>query len=122
MYKETMKFVDYNGEEKEQTFYFNLNKAELLEMELSSEGGLEDTIKRLMNEKNGKEIVAMFKRLILQSYGEKTVDGRFTKSEEMAKKFSETAAYPELFTKLATDADAAAAFVNGIVPQQVAEA
>lgn len=119
MLKKTIKFTDYNGEEKEQDFYFNLNKAELLEMELSATGGLEETINRLMNEKNGKEIVAMFKDLILRSYGEKTVDGRFTKSPELSKKFSETAAYPELFTELATDADAASAFVNGIVPQQV---
>lgn len=116
MLKKTIKYTDYNGEEKEQDFFFNLNKAELLEMELSAEGGLEATIKRLMDEKNGREIVTMFKSLILQSYGEKTIDGRFEKSPEISKKFSETAAYPELFTELATDADAAAAFVNGIVP------
>ena len=100
MLKKTIKFTDYNGEEKSQDFYFNLNKAELLEMELSAEGGLENTINRL----------------ILQSYGEKTIDGRFEKSHELSKKFSETAAYPELFTELATDADAASAFVNGIIP------
>lgn len=117
MLKKTIKYTDYNGENCERDFYFNLNKAELLEMELSAEGGLEATINRLMEAKDGKEIVAMFKKLILQSYGEKTVDGRFTKSEELSKKFSETAAYPELFTELATDADAASAFVNGIVPQ-----
>lgn len=117
MLKKTIKYTDYNGETCERDFYFNLNKAELLEMELSAEGGLEATINRLMEAKDGKEIVAMFKKLILQSYGEKTVDGRFTKSEELSKKFSETAAYPELFTELATDADAASAFVNGIVPQ-----
>lgn len=116
MLKKTIKFKDYNGEEKTQDFYFNLNKAELLEMELSAEGGLENTINRLMDEKNGKEIVAMFKALILQSYGEKTIDGRFEKSPELSKRFSETAAYPELFTELATDADAASAFVNGIIP------
>lgn len=117
MLKKTIKYTDYNGEEKEQDFYFNLNKAELLEMELSAEGGLEATIKRLMDEKNGREIVAMFKKLILQSYGEKTQDGRFAKSEEATRKFTETVAYAELFTELATDADAAAAFVNGIIPQ-----
>lgn len=118
MLKKTMKYTDYNGEEQERDFYFHLNKAELLEMELSADGGLEAMIKRLMEEKNGKKIVEIFKDLILKSYGEKTVDGRFTKSEELSKKFSETAAYPELFTELATDAEAASAFVNGIVPQQ----
>lgn len=118
MLKKHMKYKDYNGEEKEEDFYFNLNKAELFEMELSSEGGLEETINRLMNEKNGKEIIAMFKKLILGSYGVKTVDGRFAKSEELSRKFSETAAYPELFTELATNAESATAFVNGIVPEE----
>ena len=118
MLKKTIKYTDYNGEEKEQDFYFHLNKAELLEMELSAEGGLEATIKKLMDEKNGEKIVAMFKDLILKSYGEKTVDGRFAKSPELSKRFTETAAYPELFTELATDAEAASAFVNGIIPQQ----
>lgn len=117
MLKKTIKYTDYNGEEKEQDFYFHLNKAELLEMELSAEGGLEETIKRLMDAKDGKEIVAMFKKLILQSYGVKTVDGRFEKSEELSKKFSETAAYPELYYELATNSETASAFVNGIIGQ-----
>lgn len=115
MLKRTIKYKDYNGEDQERDFYFHLNKAELIEMELSSEGGLEETIKKLMQEKDGKKIVEMFKTIILTSYGEKTVDGRFTKSEELSKKFMETAAYPELFTELASDADAAADFVNGII-------
>lgn len=118
MLKKNIKFKDYNGEEKDQDFYFNLNKAELIEMELSTEGGIDKTVKRLMDEKDGKAIVSMFKKLILQSYGERTVDGRFEKSEELSKKFSETAAYPELFTELATNAEAAAAFVNGIIPEE----
>lgn len=117
MLKKTIKYTDYNGEEKEQEFRFHLNKAELLEMELSEAGGLEATIKQLMDEKDGKRIIAIFKDIIQKSYGVVTPDGRFEKSPELTKKFTETAAYPELFAELATDADAAAAFVNGIVPQ-----
>ena len=115
MLKKTMTYTDYNGEEITEDFYFNLNKAELIELELSATGGLEATIKRLMQEKNGKEIIAIFKELILKSYGIKTIDGKFKKSPEISKDFSETAAYPELFMELASDADAAAAFVNGLV-------
>lgn len=115
MIKKTIKFEDYNGEKKENDYYFHMNGAELTEMELSTPGGLEATIKRLMEEKDGKEIVALFKKLILDSYGEKTPDGRFEKSPELSRKFASTAAYPVLFMELATDADAAAAFVNGMI-------
>lgn len=115
MIKKTIEFEDYNGEKKKIDYYFHMNKAELTELELSTSGGLEATIKRLMDEKDGKEIVAIFKDLILKSYGEKTVDGRFHKSKELSEKFSETAAYPILFMELATDADAAANFVNGMI-------
>lgn len=114
MLKKTIKYKDYNGEEQERDFYFNLSQAELIEMELSATGGLEAMVKRLMEEVNGKEIVKLFKEIILKSYGERTVDGRFEKSEEISKRFSETAAYSDLFVELVTDADAAAAFVNGI--------
>ncbi len=115
MIKKTISYVDYNGEKKENDYYFHMNQAELTEMELSTPGGLEATIKRLMDEKDGKEIIAIFKKLIFDSYGEKTPDGRFEKSPELSRKFASTAAYPVLFMELATDADAAAAFVNGMI-------
>lgn len=115
MIKKTIKYEDYNGEKKENDYYFHMNEAELTELELSTPGGLEATIKRLMDEKDGKEIVAIFKKLIFDSYGEKTPDGRFEKSPELSRKFASTAAYPILFMELATDADAAAAFVNGMI-------
>ena len=38
------------------------------------------------------------------------------KSEEISNGFAQTEAYSQLFMELATDADAAAAFVNGIIP------
>lgn len=120
MLKKTFEYVDYNGETKKKDYYFNLSKAEILEMELSAEGGLEEKIRRLMDEKDGKEIMKMFKEIILGSYGEKTIDGRFTKSPEISKKFSETVAYSDLFVELCTDPDAAANFVNGIIPSDAA--
>ena len=115
MLKKTMKYVDYNGVEQERDFYFHLSKADVIRMELSSTGGLEAMVRRLMEEVNGREIVNLFEQIILESYGEKTVDGRFEKSPELSKKFKETAAYSDLFVELVTNADAASAFVNGII-------
>lgn len=119
MLKKTIKYTDYDGNEREETFYFNLSKAEVAEMELSVDGGLVKQIEKIVEEQDGKGIIEMFKDIILRSYGEKSPDGkRFIKSKELRDAFSQTEAYSELFMELATDAEAAAAFVNGIVPQQ----
>ena len=50
-------------------------------------------------------------------------DGRrFIKSAELSEAFSQTEAYSNLYMELITNADAAAAFINGIVPEDVAQA
>lgn len=113
-------YKDYNDVERTETFYFNLSKAELTEMEMGTAGGLAEMINKIVETKNVPEIIKVFKELILKAYGEKSADGkRFIKSEELAIGFSQTEAYSELFMELATDAEAAAAFVNGIMPADV---
>lgn len=123
MLKKRIKYVDYDNNEREEDFYFNLSKAEIAEMELSIEGGLQRWIEKVVDAKDTPQIIELFKRLILQSYGEKSPDGkRFIKSDELSKEFSQTEAYSELFMELATDETAAANFVNGIIPQEFSEA
>lgn len=120
MLKKTITYTDYNGESRTEDFYFNLSKAELAEMELSSEGGMQAYIEKIVNTHNNKELVQLFKDLILMSYGEKSLDGkRFIKNAELREAFSQTDAYSELFMELASNADAASAFVNGIIPQNL---
>lgn len=117
MLKKTIKYVDFDGNERTEDFYFNLTKAEVTEMELSTEGGLAKTLEKIVAEKDSKRIVETFKDLILKAYGEKSLDGkRFVKNQEVRDSFAQTEAYSELFMELATNADAAASFVNGIIP------
>ena len=117
MLKKTIEFVDYNGVERKEDFYFNLTKAEIMEMELSTSGGLAEMIQRIVKAQDAPAIIKIFKELVLKAYGEKSPDGkRFIKSEEISTAFSQTEAYSQIFMELATDSDAAAAFVNGIVP------
>lgn len=117
MLKKTITYVDYNGSERTEDFYFNLNKAEVMEMEMSTTGGLTEMINRIVAAQDAPAIIAIFKKLILKAYGEKSPDGkRFIKSEGLAEAFSQTEAYSQLFMELATNADKAAEFVNGIVP------
>lgn len=117
MLKKKITYTDYNGTERTEDFYFNLTKAEIMEMELGTNGGLVEMIQRIVDAQDAPSIIKVFKDVILKSYGEKSPDGkRFIKSKEISDAFSQTEAYSQLFMELATDADAAAEFVNGIVP------
>jgi len=117
MYKITQKYEDYNGVEKEEDFYFNLTKADLLKMELSEEGGMDKRLDRLVKTKDMKEAIKVFEGLLLLSFGIKTDDGRFVRNDEARANFISSAAYPEIYFKLATDVDEANKFVAGIIPK-----
>lgn len=120
MLKETITYTDYNGVERTEDHYFNLTKAELMEMEMSTTGGLAEMIQRIVAAQDAPAIIKIFKELILSAYGQKSPDGkRFIKNQELRDEFSQTEAYSQLFMKLATDADAAAKFVSGIIPKDI---
>jgi hypothetical protein len=117
MIKRTITYIDYNNTERTEDFYFNLSKAEATEMSLSVNGGYEQMIKDIIAAQDGAEIIKIFKELILKSYGEKSLDGKyFNKSDEISRRFASTEAYSQLFMELATDAEKATVFVNGIMP------
>lgn len=119
MLKKTITYTDYDGLERTEDFYFNLSKAEVIEMEVGTEGGMRAMLERIVAAKDGRRIMEAFKEIIAKSYGEKSLDGRrFQKSKEISEAFMQTEAYSQLFMELVTDSQAAAAFVNGIVPQE----
>ena len=120
MIKKTIKYVDYEGVEQKETFFFNISKVEVAEMEVSKDGGFVRYVEKISEEKNAARLVELFKEVILIAYGEKSPDGkRFVKSKELSTAFSQTEAYVELFMELSSDADKAAEFFNGILPQKV---
>lgn len=120
MLKKTITYTDYNGNERTEDFFFHLTKAEIMEMEMSTTGGLAEMIQKVVATQDTPAIIKIFKELVLNAYGEKSPDGkRFIKSKELSTAFSQTEAYSILFMELATDADKAAKFVNGIVPDDV---
>lgn len=122
MYAIPVTYTDYNDVERSEKFYFNLTQAEIAEMELSTTGGFAESIQKIVDAKDTAEIIKVFKKLVLSAYGIKTEDGRgFRKSAMIRDEFECSAAYSEIFMKLATDADAASAFIKGIVPASVAK-
>lgn len=122
MIKKTIAYTDYNGIARKEDFYFNLTKAEVMELEMSTKGGLAEMIQRIVAAQDQPAIIKIFKDLIIKAYGVKSPDGKkFIKNQEVVDDFVQTEAFSELFMELATDADAAAKFVNGIVPANLAE-
>lgn len=124
MLKKKITYTDYNGVERTEEHYFGLSKAEVLEMEISTTNGFSNMIQKIIDSKNPQQIVNTFKKLVLQAYGEKSDDGKyFLKEDEngrpLSAKFKQTEAYSVLFMELATDANAGAEFVNGILPENM---
>lgn len=121
MLKKTIEYTDYFGTKCKEDYYFHLNKAELIELEMNTPGGLAEHIQRITDAKDGAAIINVFKELILMAYGERTPDGkRFIKEapdgHKLCDDFKRSEAFSELFMELVTNADAAAAFINGIIP------
>lgn len=116
MTKKTITYVDLNGVERTEDFYFDLSKPEIVKMQASAKGGYDVQLRSIAASPNGALIMEFFENFIKRAYGEKSDDGRrFMKSEEISRAFMETPAYEALFEEMVTDAGAAADFVNAVL-------
>ena len=121
MLKETITYEDFNGNQITEDFYFNLTKAEVIEMEFSENESLSKKLNDIIESLDRKQIIETFKEIILSSYGVKSEDGkRFIKNDELREAFAQSNAFSELFMKLSTEVDAAAAFVTAVIPSMPA--
>lgn len=121
MLKKTIKYVDFDGDAREETFYFNYTKAELLRMNLRADGGLENTLRKIIAEKDVQAVGEFVWKIIVDAYGEKSSDGsRFVKSEELSRQFEQTQAFSDLFVELLGDAKKLAEFIEATLPPDLA--
>lgn len=121
MLKKRVTYEDFNGQKRTEDFYFNLTKAELMEMETSVNGGLSEMMRQVISTDDKPTLVRIFKDLVLRSYGEKSLDGkRFIKNDEVRDAFAQTQAYSDIFMELASDDRAATEFIKGVVPADLA--
>lgn len=122
MLKKTIKYTDFNDNEITEDFYFNLNKAELIEMETKTNGGMKAKLERLINTRDISAIMEIFKEIITSSYGVKSDDGKqFIKDDALTKAFVQSNAYSELYIELATNSDAAIDFITHIIPSDLSK-
>lgn len=117
MIKKTVTYIDYNGEERTETYRFNLNRVEVLDMQMTTIGGYTEKLQALIDAKNTAELYKLFKDLVLRSYGVISEDGkRFIKTDKLREEFEQTEAYVTIYMELATNTDKAIEFINGITP------
>lgn len=125
MFSITKTYTDYNGLEKTETFWFNLNKVELTKLALGPRGGLDNVIEEIMRTADNGRILELIQEILLMSYGRKTPDGRFAKKDEngrsYAAEFEQTVAFEEIYMELFESVDNLIAFFNGVVPEQLRE-
>lgn len=118
MFKETFKYTDFNGVEREETHYFDLSEPDVMRLNYGSGANLKDIVERITQEQDGGRIIELFEKIIQASYGEKSEDGKlFIKDEKALRNFIYSPMYPQLYMKLATDAEYAARFVREITPK-----
>lgn len=122
MLKKTITYTDYNGEERTDDFYFNLNKVECMELEFSVSPGetLSNYIQVLVDSQDMGTVIATIKKIVLMSYGIKSPDGkRFIKNAKIRDDFEQSPAFEQLYWDLITDSESAADFLSGVMPSAV---
>lgn len=120
MYKKTLTYEDFNGTQRTEDFYFNLTKAELMRLQMGTNGGLDEKLTKIIKAQDVVTLLKEFEDIVLLAYGEKSDDGkRFVKNDEIRENFKASAAYSEIYVELATNSDEASRFITGIMPSDV---
>ena len=123
MIKWPVTYTDYNGDVVNEDYYFNLNKAELIQMQFDANGTYAGFIQRIVDDRDYKSLGKEFRKIILDAYGKKSDDGRrFIKNQEMRDEFEQSEAYATIYYDLLSDEDKMTKFIQGILPADLREA
>lgn len=121
MIKKTVTYKDLNGNDRTESFYFHFYESEILEMEMSVDGGFAERIQKIIDAKDQTSLIRVIKKFVLDAYGVKSDDGkRFIKNDEVRAAFVECPAYSKIFMELVMDDKVASEFVKGVVPAEMA--
>lgn len=116
MIKVPITYLTQTGNEVTKDFWFNLNKADLVKINMSIPGGLEAFMNRTADELTWDDIDNVYEQLILTAYGTRTKDGKFIKSKVLTQEFAASDAYSEVYLKfLQNEDDFATKFLEGAV-------
>lgn len=117
MLKKRVTYIDYNGVQQTEDFYFHLKPSELAELEVSVEGGYSELLEKAKNEDNHQVLYKFVKDVLTKSYGIKSEDGkRFIKNDELVEAFEQSPAYDEIFMEVISNPENFNAFVDAVTP------
>lgn len=118
MLKQEITYKDFNGVERTEELYFNLTEAELVDIQNSSERGIQEDLKEAIASKDLRKMLEFIKMLVIRSYGEKSADGRhFRKNDQIREDFVNSAYYSDLLLHLFEDEGTRAEkFITGLMP------
>lgn len=115
MFKHSVKYKDFNGNDREEELYFHLSLPEVTRLEAEIGKPLSDYTKELVDNMDMNKLVGFLERILLQSYGVKSSDGKsFQKSKELRDTFEYSQAYAEVFEQVLTDPDLARKFGESV--------
>jgi len=126
LFKKTVTYKDYNGDEQTDTYWFHLSEDEVTVIEYEAVTdrtlGLADMIEKIVKDMKGKEMIGIITNLVEKAYGIRSTDGkRFIKTPELYEEFKSTAGYSKFFFELVTNADTLVEWFNGLLPENLAE-
>lgn len=119
MFKKTIKYVDFNGTERTEDFFFHMSTPEATRLQAKF-GAVEfdEYANNLAANKDLKGMINFIEDLILSSYGKKSEDGlTFLKNPKIREEFEYSQAYAELFEELLTNSETMEQFAQGIASQ-----
>lgn len=115
MFKHTVEYNDFNGNERTEDLYFHLATHEVTRLEASIGMSLEDHITELQTNQKVPELLAFLEKVMINAFGVKSADGKtFRKTKEIHEEFEYSQAYAELFEQVVTNPDLARKFGEGV--------
>ncbi len=124
MIKKTIQYHDFDGNAREDDFYFNLTQVELTKIngDPSLPGGLQESAERATKNNDAGEMIRIIDMLISRSYGVKLPDGSFVKRNAgglpLYETFVNTEAYDNLLTELIQNEDGIVTFLTGCLNKE----
>lgn len=117
MFKKTVTYKDYNDVERTETYHFHFSEAEILDMEMSVEGGFAERVQKIIDANDQTKLMKVIQKFVIDAYGVKSEDGkRFIKNEQVKTEFIESPAYSKIWMELVTNDQVAADFINNVIP------
>lgn len=117
MYVRTIKFKNFYGNTIEREFTFNLNQAQLLELEVESGGSVRKLITDVIEKNKPEDVINFVKTIVKASYGVISDDGLyFDKTEEVWNRFYMSNAYDKLFMELINSEEELVRFISETIP------